>query len=1103
MSADEPLERARKEPVERKRVMKHPSLPPGPVADLNNALRALHREAGAPSMARIRDRILELAAGEEVSDPTATPSADTVHTVLTAPTPAANINHVIAVAAALLHPHSVPGVVPVVRGHPRVQEIRRLWAAAVDHVPPGRPITETPAQYLEVHRTLPPGTPAEEELPAYIPRAHDLVLHGLAAAALSATPSSGIAVLISDSTSGKTRALYEVLHHPVLPAAAPGRHKTPPRSLAEAGWRVWPPANPISARQFLAELAGVGPHTVVWLNEAQRYLIASDPDIAHAIAVGLRDLLADPRRTPVLVLGTLWPRYLDQITAAPASPQDPLEAARVLLIDHTIAVPGTFTGADLHAARASLDTRVQDALAAADAATESRGQATEVSLAQHMAGVPALLDHYRTASTTIKAVLHAAMDARRLGHNEWLPVPLLHHAAPAYLTPHEQRQHLADPQWFSHALDILTTPLHAAAARALHRPLAIPSHPTGNLVRLEDYLDQHGRTRRAHFVPPSGFWLALADHSHPDDLTIMGDAAWARGLYRDAAQLYKNAAARGSSRAAQILLDLLHALHPGDHRPAQWVIARVALDDPIAVSGLLRRLHDRETTDVLTALLERDPAAMTSMDRPTGVTVLAGRLHRIGARHQLETLLARKPADVVDPRSPYVVAALMEQLRRIGATEQSAVLARRAAASADLGNLAALGELLAQLQRSSATDHAVTLVRRAAASVDIRDMLAVVRVLGWLHGVGLIEQAHDLAARAADRIHVQDIAAVGDLLRGLHRIQATEQIHELAAQAVARIALDASDAVAELVQALHEVSATRELDGLLARQPAEHARLDDTAAVACLLDWLRTVAATGQVTVLAERAVTGTAVDDSAAVARLLDRLRAAELPEHAARLADRAVPCVALDNAVGVEALIEQLQFMTGSHRVVALADRVIATMPTDELAFSSYLITELHAFGSAYHAVALARRVCTDAPVDNPAAVAALLEALDTAGATDQRNALAARAAGQVGLYFPEAIAELLQVLHTLDATVPLAVLAERAATQVIPDNSSDARILIEQLTDVGAVGHADALANLLPALGMFDVFLNHRDHSRRFQFGRESDGSPAASWSWNDLD
>ena len=86
------------------------------------------------------------------------------------------------------------------------------------------------------------------------------------------------------------------------------------------------------------------------------------------------------------------------------------------------------------------------------------------------------------------------------------------------------------------------------------------------MYRLADYLDQHGRNHRKSKIPPAGFWAAVADHAFPGDQAALGDAAHARGLYRDAAQLHKNAAARGNPHAVFYLVDPPHYLR-NDVRP--------------------------------------------------------------------------------------------------------------------------------------------------------------------------------------------------------------------------------------------------------------------------------------------------------------------------------------------------------------------------------------------------------------------------------------------------------------------------------------------------------------------------------------------------------
>ena len=71
-------------------------------------------------------------------------------------------------------------------------------------------------------------------------------------------------------------------------------------------------------RRRCASCRWIGPRTVVWLNEAQLYLDVAAGGLGERVAAGLRELLRDPARAPVLVLATLWPEFWDRLTARPA-----------------------------------------------------------------------------------------------------------------------------------------------------------------------------------------------------------------------------------------------------------------------------------------------------------------------------------------------------------------------------------------------------------------------------------------------------------------------------------------------------------------------------------------------------------------------------------------------------------------------------------------------------------------------------------------------------------------------------------------------------------------------------------------------------------------
>ena len=334
----------------------------------------------------------------------------------------------------------------------------------------------------------PPGLPV---LPPYVPREHDQVLGQVVRAA--AEGRSGIAVLVGGSSTGKTRACWEAL--------ALLRDQDPP-------WRLWHPIDPSRPDAALTELPGIGPRTVVWLNEAQFYLDPAEAGLGERVAAGLRELLRDPGRAPVLVLATVWPEFWDALTARPAGGDDRHAQARELLAGHDITVPAAFTPAQMSQLTKAADARLM--LAARSA--------PDGAVIQFLAGAPELLARYRNAPPAAAALIDAAMDARRLGMGAGLPQAFLEAAAPGYLTDAEWDGLGED--WLERALAYTAVPCKGArgpltrirprpagpAARCRGNQPASLAAAAGPLYRLADYLDQHGRAHRAVQIPPAEFW---------------------------------------------------------------------------------------------------------------------------------------------------------------------------------------------------------------------------------------------------------------------------------------------------------------------------------------------------------------------------------------------------------------------------------------------------------------------------------------------------------------------------------------------------------------------------------------------------------------------
>jgi len=416
------------------------------------------------------------------------------------------------------------------------------------------------------------GNDHEAVLPTYVPRKHDLQLEKVVRRAVAGR--SQIAVLLGGPSAGKTRACWEAIRR--LPSE----------------WHLWHPYYPTRPRAAARALADLRPHTVVWLNDAQHYLLTSDPELSERVAAGLRSLLFSVSRAPVLILLTLWPEDWAAITERPVPGRpDPYYQARELLAGADLAVPDAFTRIDLEALsqKAPGDPRLQVALKYADA-----GHVT-----QYLAGVPVLLERYRNAPAVARAVIDCAIDALRLGYRSPITRTFIEHAAPGYLT---------DPEWYTAGEDWLESALRYTGelchgtlgplTRIRIRPGEREISPLPH-YRLADYLEQAGQAARRGIFPSGSLWNAIAGTvEDTSELRSIARQAERRGRYRRAAQLYRNAAQRGDAQAVRSLAWLL--IRAGDWDGAHSMAQRAAeLGDawPLADLEEIRQAHDPATYD--------------------------------------------------------------------------------------------------------------------------------------------------------------------------------------------------------------------------------------------------------------------------------------------------------------------------------------------------------------------------------------------------------------------------------------------------------------------------------------------------------------------------
>ncbi|MEV5901312.1 hypothetical protein [Streptomyces sp. NPDC052127] len=560
---------------------------------------------------------------------------------------------------------------------------------------PGRPIGEWEPHDLEVHPAGPgraasdSDTPAVRVLPGYVAREHDQMLSDAVRDATAGR--SRIVVLVGTSSTGKTRACWEAV-----------------QPLAGQGWQLWHPFDPTRAQAALEDLHRVGPRTVVWLNEAQHYL--GDRAVGEQIAAAVHRLLVSRERGPVLVLGTLWPEYAHQYTSLPApGAEDPHSRVRELLSGSTLTVPDVFDAQAVAAADALAE--CGDVLLG-NALTRAR---TDGRVTQDLAGAPELLNRYQQASPAAKAVLEAAMDARRLGVGLHLPQAFLTDAATDYLHQGDY-DHLTD-DWSEQSYAELAKPVYGKQVplrRTIPRPPRRPPTPmtavgavapqaTGPQLRLADYLEQHGRAARRHVCPPASFWHAAHAHlTNPDDLNNLTQAAEQRHRLQWAHHLRHRAADHGSTEA-------LHSL----------AIMREGRGDREAAEALARRAADHGKTEALYELAQmreeagdRESAeALARQAAHHGYTEALYRLARMRANvgdREAAADLARQAADHGNTEALYDLAQMREEA---GDRAGAEALARQAA---DHGNTEALYCLAVMREKAGDREGAEALARQVA-----------------------------------------------------------------------------------------------------------------------------------------------------------------------------------------------------------------------------------------------------------------------------------------------------------------------------------------------------------------------------------------------------
>ena len=851
---------------------------------------------------------------------------------------------------------------------------------------------------LEIHSAIAPAELDDKSLPfltEYVDRDHDEELAEIVSAA--AAGHSGIAVLIGLSSTGKTRACWEAV-------------KALPR-----GWRLWHPFAPSWQEALLAGLPDVPPDTVIWLNEIHRYLLLEQ---GESVAATLRELLADRGRGPVLVVGTAWLDRWNLLTRVPPLGEpDPHEQARRLL-GRGIFVPKAFCGAEeIGRARraASADPRWAIVMKRAE----------DAEFIQYLAGAPALMSLYTNARPEAKALLHAAMDARRFGIGRALPWPMLTAATEGYLTEKEIR--LRKPDWPEVAQTYLVQELHGGT-QAMGESVFLDGQPRPeyDCYQLADYLEQIGRVERAIEEPPASFWGAACLYASATDLRSTAAAAQARGLLRHAALMHRRAVdERGDLYAAVQLLSLVRAVDPASATAAaEWMTSRIVLasltrddDYPRTLLGFLNQLHECGATTAVNDLASTIAAAalppgdrfiqtlletFTTMGANDAISVLAGRIITPGS------------LTIWQPMSPLMIKVLSQA----GAGDEARLLARHLARtfSSEQPESASTFspdpprpiQLLAQLRDLGLDDEAAELADELAKHYDWTNRGST-RVLAGLRENGFLEAAGQLAERAVLQENLSRPGLTAALLSELRKVGKEAVLLRLDPASQADVGYPAW--VAQLASELGKAGAVESAIRLVVRVNPRNAPelLENVLDQDCVP---QVVAAVAQV------AMSGVDPSQPTHVRDLLNELSRANAGDLVHELASWSSWEVNVSDPSAAIKLIRALCEAGENNAAQSIAQRAAADASIASAAATAGLIRETRKLGLTAEASHLANRA-TETTLNWLPALINLLAAMNEADAKSARNALARKAAEGINPFLARtqdesALAQLLSVLH-----------------------------------------------------------------------------------------
>ncbi|NUV86077.1 hypothetical protein G6W61_07540 [Streptomyces sp. KAI-26] len=334
---------------------------------------------------------------------------------------------------------------------------------------------------------------------------HDRVLR--AAVRDCAAGTSRMVTFVAPGGRGRIRSAMEAIHE--LPN----------------DWWLWEPDGVDGLTAVLDGAWEIPPRTAIWLDPGERYLLdRSEGGPGARIAAGLRRRLSRAAEGPVLVLASLRPENWSLLTSDAYPDGHPRGSPARLLCEEGLVVRFEPPG--------DTDT----------------------------------IENFRLGPPLARALVTAALDARRSGHGPLLPAQLLVDAAHGYLDGL-----FSAPRNMETSLPVLAgMGLHHQpwAANKAGAPETVPTY-----YRLSEDMERYATDASRHSAPPDSLWDALAAHAPGADLDGIARTADSLG-HPQQAERFRALARRGKQAHK-----LRSRLRQTDRSPAD---VRDAADDALA-----------------------------------------------------------------------------------------------------------------------------------------------------------------------------------------------------------------------------------------------------------------------------------------------------------------------------------------------------------------------------------------------------------------------------------------------------------------------------------------------------------------------------------------